>query len=172
MKKFLKLTVKPKWHEIEKARNKTTKFLTSLGLTTDSVHALTMVTSELIENGIKYGNFQLPVDSVAVDIHQNENIITFEVINPVNPGDESACNHLKKLDKTIQWIRGYQDPFEAYVEKLKEVSRRPLNDEESGLGLVRIAYEGKAILDFFVGEGGSLNVSAVSNFQGGNNGKD
>jgi hypothetical protein len=58
-----------------------------------------------------------------------------------------------KLDKTVQLVRVYQDPFEAYVEKLKEVSRRPLNDEESGLGLVRIAYEGKAILDFFVSAG-------------------
>lgn len=171
MKRFLKLAVKPEWHEIEEARNKTSIFLQSLGLTTDSVHALTMVMSELIENSVKYGYFPLPVDNVEVDIHQNENIITVEVINPVNPVDESAYNHLKKLDKTIQWIRGYQDPFEAYVEKLKEVSRRPLNDEESGLGLVRIAYEGQAILDFFVGEDGSLNVSAVSNFQGDNYGK-
>jgi hypothetical protein len=106
-----------------------------------------------------------------VDIHQNENIITVEVINPIDPTDTGAHNHLKRMDKTVQWIRGYQDPFEAYVEKLKEVSRRPLNDEESGLGLVRIAYEGKAILDFFVSEEGSLNVSAVSNFQGENYGK-
>src|SRR3989339_430301 len=128
MKQFLKLAVKPEWHEIEEARNKTTKFLKSLGLATDSVHALTMVMSELIENSVKYGNFPLPADNVEVDIHQDENIITVEVINPVNPVDESAYNHLKKLDKTIQWIRGYQDPFEAYVEKLKEVSRRPLND--------------------------------------------
>jgi hypothetical protein len=166
MKRFLKLAVKPEWHEIEEARIEAGKYLQSLGLMTDSVHALTMVISELIENGIKYGSFAMPEDTVEVDIHQNENIITVEVINPLDPTDDAAHNHLIKLDKTVQWIRGYQDPFEAYVEKLKEVSRRPLNDEESGLGLVRIAYEGKAILDFFVAEGGSLNVSAVSNFQG------
>jgi hypothetical protein len=172
MKRILKLTVKPEWNEIEEARNKASKFLKSLGLVTDSVHSLTMVISELIENGVKYGNFSVPAEKVEVDIQQSENIITVEVINPVDPTDEATHNHLTKLDKTVQWIRGYQDPFEAYVEKLKEVSRRPLNDEESGLGLVRIAYEGKAILDFFVGEDGSLNVSAVSNFQGDNYGKD
>lgn len=172
MKQFLNLAVSPKWYEIEEARNKAARFLHSLGLVTDSVHALTMVMSELIENSIKYGNFPVPSDHVAVEIRRKENIITIEVTNPVDSLDNETLNHLKKLDKTIQWIRGYQDPFEAYVEKLKEVSRRPLNDEESGLGLVRIAYEGKAILDFFVDEGGSLNVSAVANFQGDDHGKD
>ena len=94
-----------------------------------------------------------------INAHRRENIITVEVMNPV---DETAENHLKNLDRTIQWIRGYQDPFEAYVERVKDVSKKPLSNEESGLGLVRMAYEGKAILDFFVGEDNILNVSAVS----------
>jgi len=166
MKNSLKFSVKPKWNEIEQIRQKASGFLKSLGLSTDAVLSHTMVISELIENGIKYGNFKLPKDKVEVEIHRNRNIITVEVINPVDQFNDATHDHLVKLDKTIQWIRGYQDPFEAYVEKLKEVSRRPLTDEESGLGLVRIAYEGQAILDFFVGEEGSINVSAVSNFQG------
>ena len=45
---------------------------------------------------------------------------------------------------------------------MKEVSRKPLADEESGLGLVRIAYEGGAILDFFVNEDGMVNISTIS----------
>jgi hypothetical protein len=171
MKQSLIITVKPQWDEIENARIEAGTYLQSLGLMRDAVHSLTMVISELIENGIKYGSFSTPEDAVEVDINQNEDIITVEVINPLDTKDKTARNHLTKLDKTVQWIRGYQDPFEAYVEKLKEVSRRPLKDEESGLGLVRIAYEGKAILDFFVGEEGSLNVSAVSNFRGENHEK-
>jgi hypothetical protein len=39
-----------------------------------------------------------------------------------------------------------------------------LEDEESGLGLARIAYEGKAILDFFVLDN-MLNVSAISKYE-------
>jgi len=77
----------------------------------------------------------------------------------------SAYEHLSKLDKTIQWIRGYQDPFEAYIERIKEVSKKPLNDMESGIGLVRIAYEGNALIDFFVAENNMLNVSVVSNLE-------
>ena len=48
MKRFLKLAVKPEWHEIEEARIEAGKYLQFLGLMTDSVHALTMVISELI----------------------------------------------------------------------------------------------------------------------------
>ena len=86
-------------------------------------------------------------------------MINVEVKNPV---DETAYSHLKKLDKTIQWIRGYQDPFEPYMKKAREVSEKPLGDEVSGLGLAEIAYKGKAILDFFVSEDNILNVSAVT----------
>lgn len=160
MKRSIKLEIEPKWHEIEKIRTKCNQFFNSNGLSSDDVHALTMIISELIENGIKYGNFKLPGNNVIVEIGVADKSVTVEVVNPV---DDNAYDHLEKLDKTIQWIRGYQDPFEAFVEKLKEVSKKPLDDEESGLGLVRIAYEGKAILDFFVSEDGFLNVSAVSN---------
>ena len=161
MKRSMRLAVKAKWHAIEKIRNKSSRFLESHGLSSDSVQALTMVISELIENSIKYGKFTPPKNEVMVDIHVEEDMVTAEVVNPI---DKTAYSHLKELDKTIQWIRGYQDPFEAYVERVKEVSKKPLSNEESGLGLTRIAYEGKAILDFFLGEDDLLNVSAVSNF--------
>ena len=79
-----------------------------------------------------------------------------------NPFDESCRADLETLDRLVQWIRGHQDPFEAYLEKLEEVSRKPLQDETSGLGLARIAYEGGALLDFFVDERNFLNVSAFA----------
>jgi hypothetical protein len=160
MKKSMKLTVEAKWDEIETARNKSSRFLTSHGLPSDSVQAFTMVVSELIENSIKYGTFAPSRNKVVVDIRIDEGVVTAEVINPI---DKSVYKHLKQLDRTIQWIRGHQDPFEAYVERLREVSKKPLNDEESGLGLTRIAYEGKAIVDFFLSDENFLNVSAVSN---------
>jgi hypothetical protein len=160
MKKSMRLRVSPTWDEIEKVRNKSSTFLKSQGYSKDSVQSLTMVISELMENGIKYGRYSASGDKLLLNISIGEEIATVEVANPV---DDRSYRDLKKLDKTIQWIRGYQDSFEAYVERLKEVSRKPLNDEESGLGLVRIAYEGKAILDFFVGEDDVVSVSAVTN---------
>ncbi len=159
VKRSMKLTVKPNWEEIEQVRNSSSEFLRSHGFSGDAVNALTMVISELIENGIKYGNFKAPENKVILTIHIGSRVVTVEVVNPV---DETAHVHLRRLDRTIQWIRGYQDPFQAYTERIRAVSKRPLRDKESGLGLVRIAYEGKSILDFFVGDDNVLNVSAVS----------
>lgn len=162
MMKSIKFKIKPSWDEIEKIRIESSDFLQSQGLSDETIHSLSMIVSELIENGIKYGNFKMVEKEVIVAINLNKNTVIIEVFNPV---DESAFKHLSRLDKTIQWIRGYQDPFEAYIERLKEVSKKPLNDMESGIGLVRIAYEGKGLLDFFVGENNLLNVSVVSNLE-------
>lgn len=120
-----------------------------------------MILSELVENSIKYGDFDGSDTEVLIYLDIGKNFITIEVNNPVN---QKSVNHLQRLDKTIQWIRGYQDSFQAYIEKLKEISRKPLEDEESGLGLARIAYEGKAILDFFVLDN-MLNVSAIAKYE-------
>jgi len=160
MERSMKLILKPEWAELERVRHQGAEFLKSQGLSPDMVDALVMVLSELAENSIKYGNFKVPENRVVVETYLLGKSVTVEVRNPV---DDSAYDHLSKLDRTIQWIRGYQDSFEAYVERLKEVAKKPLNDQESGLGLVRIAYEGKAILDFYVDENATLNVSAVAN---------
>ena len=159
MKKSLEIHIRPDWQEIETAREDSTRFLEGFDLSDDHIHALTMIISELIENSIKYGIFKSSENGITVGIYVSRNLITLEVSNPV---DQTAKEHLRKLDKAIQWIRGYQDPFQAYTERLKEVSKRPLHDAESGLGLARIAYEGQAILDFIVSEDNTLSVSAVA----------
>ena len=159
MSKSIKLEIKPKWDEIEKIRNKSSQFLKSRGFSKDMVQAFTMVISELVENSIKYGKFRSPGNKVLVEILVGANSVIVEVTNPI---DQSDLKNLKALDKTIQWIRGYQNPLEAYTERLNVVSKKPLKDESSGLGLVRIAYEGKAILDFFVSDNSLLNVSALA----------
>ena len=160
MENSLRLNIKPDWNEIEKLRMAGVNFLESHGFTDELIHSLTMILSELVENSIKYGDFKGSKPEVLIYLDISKNLITIEVNNPVN---QKSAIHLQRLDKTIQWIRGYQDSFQAYVEKLKEVSKKPLEDEESGLGLARIAYEGKAILDFFVMDN-MLNVSAVSKY--------
>jgi hypothetical protein len=159
MKRSIKLMIDANWEDIENIRTESSQFLASHSFSKEIVDAVTMIISELAENSIKYGSFVDPEHKVEVNVTLSSDKITVEVINPF---DETAYRHLKRLDKTIQWIRGYQDPFEAYIERMKEVSRKPLTDEESGLGLVRIAYEGGAILDFFVNEDGMVNISTIS----------
>jgi hypothetical protein len=160
MDNSLKLNIKPDWMEINNLRESYIQFLEKHGFSRDLIHSLTMILSELVENSIKYGNFQGSGTEIYVSMDIGRDFITIEVNNPVNP---NSATHLQRLDKTIQWIRGYQDSFQAYIERLKEISKKPLEDEESGLGLARIAYEGKAILDFFVLDD-TLNVSAISKY--------
>jgi hypothetical protein len=161
-RKSMDMTVGPEWEHIEIVRRRTRLFLNKYGFSREFIDAITMVGSELVENGIKYGDFGEPEKKLKFKLHILEKNIIVEVIHPTSA---SATRHLRRLDKTIQWIRGYQDPFQAYVEKLKEVARRPITDSESGLGLVRIAHEGKSILDFFIAEDNALNVSAVAGIE-------
>ncbi|OHD62817.1 MAG: hypothetical protein A2176_02960 [Spirochaetes bacterium RBG_13_51_14] len=154
--------ITPDWNEINKAREDCTKFLYDRKLTETVVDALSMVVHELLENALKYGNFESGNARISYIVKICKKNITVEVTNPIHWDDTP---HFKMLDKTIQWIRGYQNPFEAYAEKLKEVSVRPLKDAESGLGLVRVAYEGQSILDFYVRDDNNISVSAVYQLQ-------
>ena len=150
--------IKSDWIEGEKARELCRKFLQSKGFPEDVVDALTIAAGELLENAIKYGSYRKKDDLISYSIFIREKNITIEVINPIA---EEHIYHLKSLDKTIQWIRGYQNPFEAYINRLKKISVKSLDDKESGLGLFRIAYEGQSILDFFIKEDNRIAVSAV-----------
>jgi hypothetical protein len=154
----MKMQLKPLWNELEKLRDKTINFLEGRKFSNDIINAICMVASELVENAIKYGNFKRKSEMISLAIDIEKRNIIIEVKNRINGTEE---HHLKNLDETIQWIRGYQNPFEAYVEKLKEVSVKELDQGESGLGLVRIAYEGQSILDFYVNEENILAVSAI-----------
>ncbi len=146
------------WDQIETARMDCTKFLIDSGFSEDVIDAVSLCLGELLENAIKYGNFDKKGEDIVFTITIDSGSITVEVTNPVS---DTNIDHLNKLDKTIQWIRGYQNSFEAYIKKLKEISMRSLDDKESGLGLTRIAYESQSILDFYVSEDNQVHVSTV-----------
>jgi hypothetical protein len=130
--------------------------LSRAGLSDDETYQLAMVAQELLENAVKYGEFG-GGDRIALGIRAAEEDVIVEVKSRVGVDDA----HLRRFDQTIQWIRGFQDPFEAYVERMKIVSAQPYSHGASGLGLTRIAYEGRSIIDFYVDEDNVLAVCAV-----------
>lgn len=152
-------TIPPDWGKIEDASEAAIEYLDAHDLSPDAVATVNMVLCELIENALKYGNFVESEDTVSMSVELSDSAVTVAVTNPVH---HESLKYLQKLDQTVQWIRGHHDPFEAYVQRLKEISKKPLTDEESGLGLARIAYEGQAIIDFIVDNDDSLTVSAVA----------
>jgi hypothetical protein len=158
MQPVLKIQIAPDWDEIDRVRERSAAFLGEQGLTAEAIEALSMVVCELTENAVKYGTFDDSAQAVGVTLSLGPKAVTVEVKSPVAHANDDVVG---KLDYTIQWIRGYQDPFEAYLERLKEVSTQHMTSLESGLGLVRIAYEGHSILDFYVDDQNTLAVSAV-----------
>ena len=158
-KSELDLLVKSVWPEVGRVNEVVGSFLVSCGLPPDAVAQYTMVVCELVENGIKYGYFESEGSVVRVLVKVVRGSISVQVINPVG---ESSQAYLAELDRTIQWVRGFQAPFEAYIARMKAISREPIDIDKSGLGLVRITYEGRAVLDFFLDENDTLSVSAVS----------
>jgi hypothetical protein len=158
----LHLNIRPRWEELDVARQQTVAFLREFDFGERAVHATEMVVRELTENATKYGSFEHAPEEVRIAITVDGAAITVEVRSPVRSSDDE---HVRRLDRTVQWIRGFQNPFEAYVERLREVSTQSLESRESGLGLVRIAYEGQSILDFFLSDANVLAVSAVHRSQ-------
>lgn len=152
----LHLQILPEWDAVKSAWDPSMELLLEAGFSRDIAYSLCMSGQELLENAVKYGAFR-PGDQIDLVLELGKRAITLEVRNPVDDDPE----RLKRLDDTIQWIRGYQNPFEAYVEKMKEVSSQPYTPGQSGLGLTRIAYEGQCILDFYVDDANILAVSAV-----------
>ncbi len=158
MNNEIRMSIKPEWDNIEDVRVQTETFLKMQKIQEDVMDAVIMNISELLENAIKYGNFNNGINDIIASISISERDITVEVKSPVKDEDD---RHFRRLDKIVQWVRGYQNPFEAYIEKIKEVSLQPIDDNQSGLGIVRIAYEGQSIIDFFVNDDNIISVSAV-----------
>jgi hypothetical protein len=158
MNSEIRMSIKPEWDNIEEVRVNAEIFLKSKKIPEDVKDAIIMNISELLENAIKYGNYENGTNDITASISISERDITVEVKSPVKDEDDL---HFRRLDKIVQWVRGYQNPFEAYIEKIKEVALQPMDNNQSGLGIVRIAYEGQSIIDFFVNDDNIISVSAV-----------
>jgi hypothetical protein len=153
----LQLRIAPEWDAVKATWDASQAMLRESGLDNDAAYALSMVSQELLENAVKYGTFGRG-DAIALEVRVSDDYVTIEVRSPVS---ESGGPSLKEFDHMVQWVRSFADPFEAYVERMRTVSSQPYAAGKSGLGLARIAYEGRCLLDFYVDESSTLAVSAV-----------
>jgi hypothetical protein len=153
----LELRLPPQWEALPTAWEPCGQVLRDAGLPEDDVYALCMVTQELLENAVKYGRFDRDGDAITLAVRPSEEDVVIEVRNPLGVD----APRLQQFEQAIQWIRGFQDPFEAYVEKLKQVSQHRYAEGKSGLGLTRMAYEGHCMVDFFLDDAKTLAVCAV-----------
>jgi len=137
------LPVRSEWANVDLLRTSVQNCFTAIFSDIEGCHSLAMVTGELIENAIKYGDwsgadeqrFRLRVWGEGRSAHVS-------VENPVLRTDDSA----QEVMKTLGWMRGFSTPLDAYRAKLLEVAAADRDPGNSKLGLVRIAYEGNCTL--------------------------
>jgi hypothetical protein len=152
----LALRIDPEWDAIKAAWDPCRAMLSRVGFDDDQTYQLAMVAQELLENAVKHGA-SAPGERISLEVRAGSDDVTLEVKSRIGVDDAN----LRRFDQMIQWIRGFQDPFEAYVQRMKTVSAQPYSNGESRLGLTRIAYEGRCVIDFYADDQNMLAVSAV-----------
>lgn len=156
------LTVRNEWKNIDLLRTSVQNCFTAVFADLDGCHAIAMVTGELLENALKYGNwtqtdrtmFRLRVTG------QSENV-EIAVQNPLDPDDPNA----QALEKAISWINSYPKPEHAYRARLLQIAQEDTDGSPSRLGLVRIAHEGNCRLSMAI-DNGVVTVMATLHLDG------
>jgi hypothetical protein len=149
------LPVRSEWSNVDLLRTSVQNCFTAVFSDIEGCHSLAMVTGELLENAIKYGDwsgtdehrFRLRVWGEGRSAHVS-------VENPIS-GDAGAG----EVIKTLGWMKTFPSADEAYRAKLLEIAAADRTTGVSKLGLVRIAYEGNCTLKADVSPG-VLRVSA------------
>jgi hypothetical protein len=103
----------------------------------DGCHTIAMVTGELLENAIKYGDWTRGHRVFRLHVSGRDKEATVSVENPITPDNKAV----DELFETINWLGTFASPDEAYRARLLEVANAPRGGGMSKLGLVRIAYE-------------------------------
>lgn len=95
-----------------------------------------MVSSELLENSVRHGHDDM---TVSMDCTLEDGGIRIRLRNPADRANTA------RLTELLQWVDKFEQPKDAYVAKLQEIADSS-ERVQGGLGLVRVAYEGRAKL--------------------------
>lgn len=153
----LDLPVRNEWKNVELLRTSVENCFQAVFADLDGKTAISMVTGELLENALKYGDWDAAEASRAfrlrVDGDRARAVVTVQ--NPVKPGDPG----LREVLDTVAWIKTFKSPGDAYRARLLEIAQAEGDAALSRLGLVRVAYEGNCTVDAVV-DGSTLTVTA------------
>ncbi|MBA3462844.1 MAG: hypothetical protein H0T46_23010 [Deltaproteobacteria bacterium] len=152
------ITVRNEWRNVDLLRTSVQNCFTAVFADVDGCHAIAMVTGELLENALKYGDwvsgdrarFRLRVHGKA------SQVVEVSVQNPLK-GDEQ---HASTLLKAVEWINGFAKPEQAYRARMLQIAQNDEDEQPSRLGLVRIAFEGNCRLHAKVADG-TVTVTAA-----------
>ncbi len=150
------LPVKSEWGNVDLLRTSLQNCFMVVFRNLDGCDAVAMVIGELLENAIKYGHWTGPAGEFRLRVNGVKNVVRICVENPVKPDDPGVS----ELMRSIEWIRSFPSPADAYRARLLEVAQAP---GSAKLGLVRVCYEAHCSVDAKV-DGGVLAVTAEMTF--------
>ena len=137
---IIQVSIEPAWSTVKNINDQIIDLLPGKGqMIVDSVR---MVTTELIENAVKYCEPTPDMPDIEFELKIRSNIVTIRVVNGVK-----TVKNADAVQNNIDKIRNSDDHAALYMNRLTELMENPLPGE-SQLGLYRIAYEGKFSLDY------------------------
>jgi hypothetical protein len=151
----LSLPVRNEWRNVALVQSSVESCFMASSSTPERRHTLGMVTGELVENAIKYGDWSSQDRRFRIDVSSDDRTVTVSVGSPVN----QERPNVGQLLGVLEWIGTFNAPGDAYRARLLQVAQESPGAELSRLGLVRIAYEANAKLRADVSDG-MLRVTA------------
>lgn len=134
--------VRNRWENVELLRITIEHCLAAMLIEVERREALVMITGELLENAIKYGDWSSGDSTFRLSVFGDDSSGTVTVENPVGLEDDGPRTVLE----AIRWIESFSSTEEAYHAKLLELASKP-RGARRGLGLVRVVHEGDCRLE-------------------------
>jgi len=151
------LTVRNEWKNIDLLRTSVQNCFIAVFADLDGCHAIAMVTGELLENALKYGDWNSADRAMfRLRVQGREGNIEVSVQNPLRPSDPDAS----ALMSSLEWLNSYPKPEAAYRARMLQIAQEEGDAAPSRLGLVRIAAEGNCRISASV-DNGAVTVTAL-----------
>jgi len=151
------LTVRNEWKNIDLLRTSVQNCFIAVFADLDGCHAIAMVTGELLENALKYGDWTGGDRAMfRLRVHGREGNIEVSVQNPLRGSDP----HAESLRSSLEWLASFPKPEAAYRARMLQIAQEENDAAPSKLGLVRIAFEGNCKITSKV-DNGTVTVTAL-----------
>jgi hypothetical protein len=154
----LELPLQPEWQNVDLLRLAILNCLSAVFGDPDLSESVGIVTSELLENAIKYGDWVHGKSRfLLLTVSGGGHEVKVEVRSPIS--DDSP--HLQRISSTLEWIAHFPSAREAYIARMRAIAEQPERSGESKMGLVRIAYEGPCAIEAKAAPDGVMQVRAT-----------
>jgi hypothetical protein len=144
--------VENRWDNVERVRVAVQSCFEAIFRDVSGRDAVAMVTGELVENAIKYGDWSSGRGIFRLRVWGDLERASVSVTNAIEPSSGAA----DRVREAIAFIAGQPSPLHAYQARMVAVAG---GGSVGGLGLVRVAYEGGCALSMTT-NGDEITVTA------------